>query len=255
LTLGNQSSDDHGITNWEWTRSGAQDLAADTKDMRTPHPHISNLEVGTYTFILKVTDAKGQSSESMVNVYVKAPTNDPPVANAGKNKSISLPKSWVTLDGTGSTDDINITSWQWSQLEGPNQAVIDRPNIPMTNATGLTKGTYTFKLSIKDSNGNDGNANVLVTVTQDTNSGPTAMAGNDVAVTLPQSVVIVNGSTSHDDLRIARYRWTRDQKSLAAGKVLANSSQEAVLYLVNLVPGQYIFNLKVSCICGLIYKH
>ena len=70
--------------------------------------------------------------------------------------------------------------------------------------------------------------------------------GNDVEVTLPQSVVIVNGSASHDDLRIARWRWTRDPKSLAAGKIVGNSSNTSVLYLVNLVPGVYIFNLKVS---------
>ena len=66
-----------------------------------------------------------------------------------------------------------------------------------------------------------------------------------VQVTLPQSVVIVNGSASHDDLHIAKWRWTRDPKSLAAGKIVGNSSQEPVLYLVNLVPGQYVFNLKV----------
>ena len=40
-------------------------------------------------------------------------------------------------------------------------------------------------------------------------------------------------------------KWTRDPKSLAAGKILGNSSHEPVLYLVNLVPGQYIFNLKI----------
>ena len=28
---GNQSSDDHGIVSWEWTRSGNEQLAADTK--------------------------------------------------------------------------------------------------------------------------------------------------------------------------------------------------------------------------------
>ena len=75
---------------------------------------------------------------------------------------------------------------------------------------------------------------------------PICETGNDVEVTLPQSVVIVNGSASHDDLRIARWRWTRDPKSLAAGKIVGNSSNTSVLYLVNLVPGVYIFNLKVS---------
>ncbi len=64
------SSDDHGIVGWEWTRAnsppGTKELAADTNNMRTPHPHLSNLEEGVYTFSLKVTDAKGQFDEDQV---------------------------------------------------------------------------------------------------------------------------------------------------------------------------------------------
>lgn len=67
---GNMSSDDHGIVGWEWTRAnsppGTKELAADTNNMRTPHPHLSNLEEGVYTFSLKVTDAKGQFDEDQV---------------------------------------------------------------------------------------------------------------------------------------------------------------------------------------------
>lgn len=45
---------------------GGKELAADTNNMRTPHPHLSNLEEGVYTFVLKVTDSKGQTSEDQV---------------------------------------------------------------------------------------------------------------------------------------------------------------------------------------------
>ena len=242
---GNQSSDDHGILSWEWTRSGNELLAADTKDMRTQHPTISNLQEGVYTFHLKVTDVKGQTGEDDMSVYVKAAMNQPPVAHAGRNRTINLPKNWVMLDGSGSTDDVNITSWSWTQVTGPNEAVILRSNLSKANATNLTKGSYQFKLLIKDHEENEATSFVYVTVNQDNNLPPKADAGIDVEVTLPQSVVILNGSASHDDLRIARWRWTRDSKSLAAGKVVGNSSQESVLYLVNLIPGQYIFNLKV----------
>ena len=62
---------------------GDKKLAADTKDMRTEFPKISNLEEGVYSFHLKVTDAKGQSSEDDMSVYVKPPINQPPVANGG----------------------------------------------------------------------------------------------------------------------------------------------------------------------------
>ena len=50
---------------WEWTRKqsppsddgggGGRELAADTANMRTAHPRLSNLEEGTYTFVLKAS--------------------------------------------------------------------------------------------------------------------------------------------------------------------------------------------------------
>ncbi len=247
ITLnGNKSTDDHGIVSWEWTRAGETKLAADSKNMRTSNPYLSNLEEGMYTYNLKVTDAKGQTSEDEVNIYVKPSKNQPPVANAGKDKNISLPKNWVVLDGTGSTDDFNITSWSWVQTSGPNKAKIGNPLAVRTNATGLTEGQYVFQLTVVDGDNNENSAQVKVAVSHDKNAPPQANAGKDVEVTLPQSVVVINGSTSYDDLRIARWRWTRNPKSLAAGKTIGNSTHEPVLYVVNLVPGVYIFDLKVS---------
>jgi len=49
--------------------TGTKELAADTSNMRTPYPHISNLEEGVYTFTLKVTDSKGQSDEDQVSWF------------------------------------------------------------------------------------------------------------------------------------------------------------------------------------------
>ena len=66
--------------------------AVDTQDMRTAHPTLSNLEEGMYTFVLKVTDAKGHASEDEVNVYVKPPNNQPPKAEAGDDIQTSLPQ-------------------------------------------------------------------------------------------------------------------------------------------------------------------
>lgn len=57
-------------------------------------------------------------------------------------QSISLPRSWIVLDGAASHDDISITWSEWKQLEGPNTAVIVDASKLNTNVTGLTKGTY-----------------------------------------------------------------------------------------------------------------
>lgn len=83
---GSLSTDDREIVSWEWTKdSNDQSKAVDMQDTRTPFLKLSNLEEGIYTFVLKVMDASNQSSTSTVRVFVKQPTNLPPVSNPGKN--------------------------------------------------------------------------------------------------------------------------------------------------------------------------
>lgn len=91
--------------------------------------------------MLRVTDNANQtSSPSEVHVFVKPPTNKPPVgvcyinieyvsiffkniyllifclAIAGKNLTLSLPQTWAFLDGSKSSDDIGIEKWNWNQI-------------------------------------------------------------------------------------------------------------------------------------------
>lgn len=168
LTLnGNLSLDDRAIVTWEWTKSPSDvDKAADMQNTRTPYLKLSNLEEGMYTFILKVTDSANQSSSSEVHVFVKPPTNRPPTAVAGENVTISLPQTWTKLDGTNSKDDNKIASYNWEQLSGPSDAVFFYTNISNPNVTSLTKGTYVFKLTVTDDNGNVASDKVFVSVTQ-----------------------------------------------------------------------------------------
>lgn len=168
LTLnGNLSTDDHAITTWEWTKSpGDADKAVDMQDTRTPYLQLSDLEEGMYTFVLKVTDSAGQSSTAEVHVFVKPPTNQPPVADAGDNVTISLPQTWVVLDASGSTDDNKIEGFQWEQIDGPSVAGISNGNESKTNVTGLTKGGYTFKVTVTDDNKNAASDLVYVVVNQ-----------------------------------------------------------------------------------------
>ena len=55
----------------------------------------------------------------------------------------------------------------------------------------------------------------------------------------------LDGSGSTDDLAIARWQWSRDPESLAAGTVVGNMTSPQ-LVLANLVPGTYSFNLQVQ---------
>ncbi|GIX88102.1 dyslexia-associated protein KIAA0319-like protein [Caerostris extrusa] len=74
---------------------------------------------------------------------------------------------------------------------------------------------------------------------------PKANAGGDKSITLPCDLIVINGSLSSDDVAIAKYHWTRDPISLAAGSVIENSDETAVLKLIGLVPGRYLFHLTV----------
>ena len=70
----------------------------------------------------------------------------PTSAKAGQNRTISLPKNWVVLDGSASSDDVGITSYLWVQVTGPNQATFAYANTSKTNATNLTKGKMTYQV-------------------------------------------------------------------------------------------------------------
>ena len=88
------------------------------ENMKTSKPTISNLEPGIHTFVLKVTDEKGQTSEDEVNIYVQESGEEekdyPPTVNAGKDIVIQLPVNEVTLNGNQSSDDVGIVNWEWT---------------------------------------------------------------------------------------------------------------------------------------------
>ncbi|KAJ2945644.1 hypothetical protein O0L34_g471 [Tuta absoluta] len=206
---------------------------------------LSNLSEGVYTFVLKVTDSSGQTSTAEVHVFVKQPTNTPPVAEARADAFIALPQTWVVLNGTTSHDDHRIVAYTWRCVDGPNNATVLRYNESVANATSLTKGQYVFQLTVLDDNGNSAFDNVTVTVTQNENRPPKADAGGDQVYTLPLPVLILNGSRSYDDFRIVSWRWSRSGSGLAAGTVILHSDTKPVLMLTNIEQGRYVFELTV----------
>jgi len=247
---GNQSSDDHEIVTWEWTKLKSDDsaeLPADITGARTPYLTVGNLEQGIYNFLLKVTDSGGQSSTDQVAVYVKAPLNVPPKSNAGQDDEYSLPLAYITLQGSGETSTSNnkITAYQWSQLSGPKSLNISKPARPATNVTGLVAGKFVFQLMVIDNIGNNGTDTVTIVINEDRNQAPVAVIKKPGLLEHPVSVLYLDGSESSDDLAIEKWEWWRNENSLAAGKTVG-SRNTSVLTLVDLVPGVYSFSLKVS---------
>ena len=102
---------------------------------------VKNLATGTYQFELKVTDNGGLAAKDTVQIIVKGPSqpNQPPIANAGGNQTITLQTNTVTLNGNGSTDpDNNITSYLWTKISGPSSFNIGNTNNVQTQVANLT---------------------------------------------------------------------------------------------------------------------
>src|SRR5690606_19065351 len=107
-----------------------------------------------------VTDNKGATASSTVKVTVNPAANIPPTANAGTDKSITLPTNNVTLSGIGTDEDGTITSYKWTKISGPASYNIVNSNAAETEIKNLVQGVYEFELTVTDNKGASANSTV-----------------------------------------------------------------------------------------------
>ncbi|KAL4662526.1 hypothetical protein H8957_014429 [Semnopithecus entellus] len=248
ITLfGNQSTDDHGITSYEWSLSpSSKGKVVEMQGVRTPTLQLSAMQEGDYTYQLTVTDTIGQQATAQVTVIVQPENNKPPQADAGPDKELTLPVDSTTLDGSKSSDDQKIISYLWEKTQGPDGVQLENANSSVATVTGLQVGTYVFTLTVKDERNLQSQSSVNVIVKEEINKPPIAKITGNVVITLPTSTAELDGSKSSDDKGIVSYLWTRDEGSPAAGEVLNHSDHHPILFLSNLVEGTYTFHLKVT---------
>jgi hypothetical protein len=242
---GNASTDPDGtIVTYAWTKlSGpaTYTIVSPSSALTTA----TGLVQGVYVFQLTVTDNQGAINSATVQITVNA-ANQPPVANAGPDKTITLPTNSVTLTGSGTDPDGTVTAYLWSKIAGPGQFTIVSPTQAQTVINNLVQGVYQFELKVTDNQGATGRDTVLVTVNSTTlpsNQPPVAHAGLDQNITLPLNSVTLNGSGTDADGTIASYQWSK-----ISGPALYTivSSTQAQTDINSMVQGVYQFELKVT---------
>jgi endoglucanase len=130
-----------------------------TLNYTTENPTATTFSTGAgYTFTATETP-----TIILVGQMDTTATNIPPTANAGSDQTITLPTATVTLTGSGSDVDGSITSVLWTQISGA-PAIIVSPGSNSTSITGLVAGTYVFRFTVTDNNGDTGFDLVQVTV-------------------------------------------------------------------------------------------
>lgn len=88
-----------------------------------------------------------------------------PTVNAGPAQNIQMPTDTAYLSGSATDSVSQITGYIWSQISGPNTALISDDGSPTTSVSGLIAGTYVFQLMATDANGQTGVSTVTITVT------------------------------------------------------------------------------------------
>jgi predicted esterase len=167
--------------------------------------------------------------------------NQPPTANAGIDKSITLPTNSVVISGTGTDSDGTISTYAWSKISGGAATLTNDATANLT-VSGLVVGTYVFKLTVTDNGGATSFDEVTVVVNSAPNVAPTANAGVDKTIALPTNTIVINGSGTDSDGTIAAYSWMK-----VSGPTHTQSGETtATLTLSGLVEGVYVFQLTVT---------
>jgi PKD repeat protein len=219
------STDNVGIAWYVWTDSHHPNF---TKEESTFELILTS--VGEFTFTLTVRDASGNEDSDSITVTVRDTTG--PSALPVEVRNVDQGDE-VILDGSPSTDNVGIASWQWSfvydgldqTLDGENVSFkFDTPgDYPITllvsDAVGLTDAV-TFDLHVRD--------------TQD----PVPPLLGDVELEVGQRLTI-NASGASDNVGIVRWSWSfqEDHKTV----VLEGEEVEHVFY----EKGEYVVTLTL----------
>ncbi|RYY95376.1 MAG: T9SS type A sorting domain-containing protein, partial [Chitinophagaceae bacterium] len=172
---------------------------------------------------------KGYAKVSAIEVLSlnAQPANEPPVADAGTDKTITLPTNSTVLNGSGSDADGTIASYAWSQVSGPSTATFSSKTVAAPTVSGLVQGTYVFALVVKDNAGAGSTADEVTVTVNAAAAGTQALA----------SFTLINADTDQDILTISNGA-TLNLATLPTRNlnIRANTSPTAV--------GSVVFNLS-----------
>jgi parallel beta-helix repeat protein len=191
---GSASLDNVGVTGFTWTfegPDGSVELPGMTASYRFDEP-------GEYVVTLNVTDAEGNWDADTMTVTVLDMT--PPIASAGEDITADQGNE-VTLDGSGSLDNLGIVEWTWSfEVEGEEVTLEGESPVYTFDDAGV----YEITLIVEDGEGNQASDTLQVTV-RDTEE-PVAVVQEDVKVQ-EGTTLQLDGTGSTDNVDITGYSW------------------------------------------------
>jgi len=189
------STDNVRITNisWQFVYAGAPIV------LYGHEPTFRFDNAGTYSATITAEDANGNRAFDEVWVTVADITS--PVAVGGTDVTIDQ-GGVVTLDASGSSDNVGIVDWEWTVVLGEEESRFSGVH----NAfTFLAAGTFPVTLNVTDAAGNADTDRFTVRVRDIT--PPEAVGGENKVVGQGDSITF-DGTASADNVGIVSYTWT-----------------------------------------------
>jgi hypothetical protein len=194
-----------------------------------------------FTVIYKDENNSKKERSDQVKVNVKKSSNTAPVANAGSDKTVTLPTNRVVLDGHGSDKDNDELTYYWKQQSGA-RVTMKGAHTDKLDVSDLRAGEYEFRLTVKDKHGAQHYDHARITVKGSSNNAPVASAGSDKTVTLPDHHVVLGGRGTDRDNDPLTYYWKQQEGK----RVTMKGAKTPNLDVSDLQEGTYRFRLTVK---------
>ena len=131
--------------------------------------------------------------------------NKPPIANAGLDQTIILPRNTTIINASGSLDpDNNIIAYKWTKISGPFSIKINSPENAEAQISDLQLGVYKFEILVTDAGGLSSRDTMQVLVTPASTTGNVDILCSDAPI-IPRttSTYILAGTLSQPRMDIA----------------------------------------------------
>jgi predicted esterase len=169
-------------------------------------------------------------------------SNKAPVVSAGSDISVKATEKKVSIYAKAGDPDGKVKKIQWKQQSGGGLRIEGAQSDRLT-ISSFREGTYEFRVTVTDDDGQTAYDEVKVVVTKSSeNKSPEVWAGNDYSINADQKSLTIEGRASDPDGSIRKYQWNQRSGS----RLRMEGAQSNRLVISDYREGAYSFRLTVT---------